>query len=82
MKTQFRNLNLEVTILRALVAALPAATTRNVVVIAKSDGTIHLRGTVPTIEDCRRMEAIIEKIPGVCAVFCNVTVQEEKRSVV
>jgi osmotically-inducible protein OsmY len=74
MQSQIRDAQLEIVILRAL-AAYKRGAARNVIVIARPDGIVHLRGVVPTFEDRRAMETLIKGISGVHTVFCNVMIQ-------
>jgi osmotically-inducible protein OsmY len=50
----------------------------NLSVIAVADGTVYLRGTVPTYEDRRLVENLVEHVPGVARVFCNLATRESQ----
>ena len=40
-------------------------------VIAVADGTVYLRGSVPTYADRQIVANLVEHVPGVARVFCN-----------
>ena len=77
MDTRQRDGALTLNIIRVVEQTAPRLY-RNLSVMAVADGTVYLRGTVPTYEDRRIVENLVEHVPGVARVFCNLATRESQ----
>jgi osmotically-inducible protein OsmY len=75
MDTRQRDGALTINIIRVVEQTTPRLY-RNLSVMAVADGTVYLRGTVPTYEDRRIVENLVQRVPGVARVFCNLAARE------
>jgi osmotically-inducible protein OsmY len=77
MFTNTHNDHLQLEVVRAILRQRPELR-RDLVVIATDGGHIILRGLVPTLEDCREIEALVKRVPSVTEVFCHLAICSRK----
>lgn len=72
MDTRLRDGTLTLNVIRVIGQTNPRLR-RAVLVTAVADGTVYLRGIVPTPADRRALEDLVGHVPGVSRVFCNLS---------
>lgn len=73
MDSRIRNLNLQITVQKHLLSAYSRTSAHRILVDAREDGTVLLRGTAVDTKERDSITFIAQHTPGVTRVFCNIS---------